>query len=217
MKPMPDLNDFARLCHEASERKGWTNLNRTDSQTINLMVSENSEAVEDFRNKRGVNEIYYEAKDPETGQKFITELKEIEQWPESDRKKAEPKPCGIPIELADTVIRIGQQCGTHGMNLNVAFALANAEDVRVREDVNDALADATMYISSAWRHSPRFLAPRTFADPEKEKRQFCLQLAKGLLSIVYFCSRAGIDLWDAVEKKMAFNETREMLHGGKRI
>lgn len=215
MKPMPDLNEFARLCHEASERKGWTNLNRTDSQTINLMVSENSEAVEDFRNKKGVNEIYYEFKSPEDHLVRDFKASDMAEWSEEDRCKA--KPCGIPIELADTVIRIGQECGTHELDLRAALTMSYQRVADHRTDVNDAIADATMHIANAWKHSPRYIAPSTFADLAEEKRLYTMQLAMGLLSIMNFCRIAYIDLWACVEEKMAYNETRPMLHGGKAI
>src|SRR5580692_4613880 len=114
MKPMPDINKFCLACHVASEAKGWTNLKRTDAQTINLMISELSEALEDFRDKRGVNEIYYEVK----GQTNVYTREETNRYP---APSGHYKPCGIPIELADFVIRVGQQCGTYELHLGTAM------------------------------------------------------------------------------------------------
>lgn len=211
MKPMPDLNEFALACHEASERKGWTNLKRTDSQTINLMVSENSEAVEDFRNKHPDGEIYYEYK----GEKFTRG--QIENSVEPPREKF--KPCGIPIELADTIIRIGQQCGTHKLDLRAAMGIAAGESIVNRDDLNDMLADATAHLSDAWRASPRFFCGGdTISDGNDDQKYFFTRaLARALTSITLFCTRHSIDIWAAVEEKMAFNEGRPFLHGGKAI
>lgn len=59
-------------------------------EVISLMHCELSEAYEEYRSKKGFNETYYE----ENG-----------------------KPCGIPSELADVVIRIFDFCG--GMNIDL--------------------------------------------------------------------------------------------------
>lgn len=230
MKPMPDMNEFAQRCHVASEAKGWTNLNRTDAQTINLMVSENSEAVEDFRNKRGVDEIYYEvsyvesdeANAPKMVQIMSTaELSEFRENEGGSYRIKGAKPCGIPIELADTVIRIGQQCGTHGLDLRAHFGMVAGEGIVNREDFNAMLADATMYLSEAWRHSPQYNSSSpgtTISEGDDDMKYFFTRaLARALTSITLFCTRHGIDLWAAVEEKMAYNETRPMLHGGKAI
>lgn len=187
MKPMPNLNEFAKLCHEASERKGWTNLNRSDAATINLMVSELSEALEDFRNHRKIDELYHENN---------------------------YKPCGIPIELADVIVRIGQQCGTHQIDLEAAFnKVIKHSDVVSRFDFNEMLADATMRISMAW-----LSCPQANGRPGHGKDgDFSYCLAAAMRSVLLFCEAQNIDIWHWVEVKMAFNETREKLHGGKRI
>ena len=62
------------------------------------MHSELSEALEEIRNGRRVAEVYY---NPDC---------------------AEPnKPEGVPIELADVVIRIFDFCELHGINLEAAI------------------------------------------------------------------------------------------------
>lgn len=55
--------------------------------------SELSEALEDYRNGFAAAQIYY-----------------------GDRQK----PCGVPIELADVLIRIGDLCGYFGIDLEQA-------------------------------------------------------------------------------------------------
>jgi hypothetical protein len=204
MKPMPHMNTFARLCHDASERKGWMNLNRTDAQTINLMVSELSEALEDFRDKHPNTEIYYELP------KNIPNKAPVEEIAAYIIKYK--KPCGIPIELADTVIRIGQQCGTYNLDLSGAMDKTR-NDVFTRLDLNEAMADATKHLSDAWEWSNQFYSGRTTGGGERQ----VLCFAKATWSILFFCEAANIDIWAAVEEKMNYNETREQLHGGKAI
>lgn len=70
----------------------------TPGEDIALMHSELSEGLEDIRGGKGLNETWYEAKKP-----F-------------------PKPCGVPSEMADIVIRVLHFCGKHGIDLDRAVA-----------------------------------------------------------------------------------------------
>jgi NTP pyrophosphatase (non-canonical NTP hydrolase) len=91
-----DIQPINSLVHEAHQNavdKGWDDKPRSFGDVVALMHSELSEALEDHRNGRGFTETYYEGE----------------------------KPCGIPIELADTVIRIFDACGKYGIDLESAI------------------------------------------------------------------------------------------------
>lgn len=76
-------------------------------EDIALMHSELSEALEDHRRGRKPDEMYYEVKTPHgIG---------IAPDPESGGK-----PCGIPSELADVMIRIFHFCGKHKIDIGKA-------------------------------------------------------------------------------------------------
>ncbi|WP_328802003.1 hypothetical protein T3H97_06225 [Paenibacillus sp. LX16] len=85
---------LVKKAHENAVNKGWYEEPRSFGDVIALTHAELSEALEDYRDGRGLKEIYYEGE----------------------------KPCGIPIELADTLLRIFDFCGHVGIDLEAALA-----------------------------------------------------------------------------------------------
>lgn len=75
------INDLCTRSHAMAKEKGWWDETRSPYELGNLCHSELSEALEELRDGRGVNEIYYRDDKP-------------------------TKPEGFPVELADFVIRL---------------------------------------------------------------------------------------------------------------
>lgn len=94
------LEDLSAACFLIAESKGWWDDERTVPELMALMHSEISEALEEYRNGHEVTEIYLE----------------------------DGKPEGVPIELADVLIRIFDMCGRHGIPI--------AEAVRIKMKYN---------------------------------------------------------------------------------
>lgn len=89
------IPDMMREIHETAVSKGWwDNGDRNFGEQIALFHSELSEALEEWRNGRPLEEVYF----GEGG-----------------------KPEGVPIELADAVIRIMDTCGRYGIDLEKAI------------------------------------------------------------------------------------------------
>lgn len=84
------INEMVKAVHENAKSHGWWEDKRTFPELLCLIHSEVSEVLEEYRNNRAINEVYY---------------------------KENGKPEGIPIELADIVIRVMVLCGYYRIDL----------------------------------------------------------------------------------------------------
>ena len=102
--PENNLNNLVQKSYENAVKHGWHDQPRTIGDLICLMHSELSEALEEHRKGKSPQEIYYVSENP-----MIL--------------GAPSKPEGIPIELADCIIRIFDFCGKYQIDLDEAIRL----------------------------------------------------------------------------------------------
>ena len=84
------INQLRDDIHNNAKEHGWHDGQRSFGDMIALVHSELSEALEDYRNKKLCTEVWTE----ENG-----------------------KPCGIPTELADVIIRVLDMCGYYQIDI----------------------------------------------------------------------------------------------------
>ncbi len=95
------LNELAEQINDNARNKGWWDEPRTTGDILMLCTCELAEAMEELRNGHRTTEVYYNEDNPE-------------------------KPEGIPIELADTIIRILDFCSQRGIDIDSAIKVKMA-------------------------------------------------------------------------------------------
>ncbi len=94
------LNDLRDEALRIATEHGFTDA--TIGEEIALMHSELSEALEDHRDGRAPTEVWY------TDAGYVAQGSKRE------------KPCGIPSEMADVIIRVLHFCGKYGIDIEQA-------------------------------------------------------------------------------------------------
>jgi NTP pyrophosphatase (non-canonical NTP hydrolase) len=105
------LNKLSKEIHENAVNHGWWEREREFGSLVALMHSELSEALEEHRNGKLSNEIYYSGEHGRYTHHIPLPEKGID------------KPEGIPIELADCIIRILDYCGKQGIDIDEAIRI----------------------------------------------------------------------------------------------
>lgn len=92
------LNDLANQVHQLAVNKGWYDPPKTFTESLMKIVGELSEAEDEFAHGHDFSEIYYVGGKPE----------------------------GIPIEMADAVIRFLDTCAFFKIDIDAAVKLKHS-------------------------------------------------------------------------------------------
>jgi NTP pyrophosphatase (non-canonical NTP hydrolase) len=208
---MMDIETLCQDSHQISKDKGWLEDPRPFSAITALIHSELSEALEDYRSNHPLDEIYYENNKKNPLRCTDEALKGLTQ---EKRMEAGIKPCGIPIEFADVIIRIAQYCGTYGWDL--AGTVAGVIQAAGGKPHGAKLFEDTIALLHA-DISMAYLASLGIQLPDGMPTTPLAFFASAWLTVYAFCEKNGIDLDAAILEKQEFNKTRPHKHGGKKI
>lgn len=238
--------DFQRYCWQTSEDHGWHSLGKKFGDDIALIHSEISEALEHVRKPRfELNSVYYENISPgagsDGGAKYVLGIEH------EDLLSGNWKPDGVPVELADVIIRIcdrleqdNQRDKERRQPALPVWALGAACQNATFGDVYESWGAhfPVSMVAPSLVNSGRMLTEK---DSPGEWLAFMHAKASAVLirdelpervvgggtipahfsglfqMCVAFSKCFEFDLWQALESKAIFNKTRPFRHGGKRL
>lgn len=195
-KSLQDLTDEIR---EINVSKGWRPAeggpgDRTFGDFIALLHSEVSEALDAYRD--------HKLADATAGPDWANADDDPEDGPTS--LDHNPKPEGVGSELADVLIRLLDMCDVFGIKpFDMDCELADVSGALLvpvggLNGFGDHLALLHFQISAAW------LPPGN-------------EWPSVLRTLVAVAEKYEIDLTAEVERKIAYNRTREFRHGGRHL
>lgn len=127
------ISQLVKLSHEAAKSKGWWEEPKTPVETLALVITEITEAIEEIRNGHEPNETYYSGKikwnfndGTKAGEMTIIEpgygeVKFYDPEQFGTESLMVNKPEGIPSEIADAIIRLCDFCGYYGIDIEHAI------------------------------------------------------------------------------------------------
>ena len=187
------IEELCDRSYKTAVDKGWHDEPRSMGEVTSLFHSEVSEALEIWR-------------DPS---RTIDELWESESG----------KPEGFVVELADLLIRIGDTCVE--MKFPLAKLLSNTTISMLGYGMEEMVKKSGRTIPELLAHIHVCLstAYECFVNDDgtrSREEQAAAMLAKAIAMAGTICRLNGLALEVALIRKMAFNDTRERRHGGKR-
>ena len=184
-----NIKQLVKDAHDNAKTKGWHDEDRTFGELIALCHSELSESLEEFRAGRGLNEVYY------TGDIGIGKPATSDRATDFCRK-----PEGVPIELADCVIRIFDMFGLYEMDID--SMQVSEVDFDIGVSFAEFISAIHYSLSMAYFHGHNI-------------KVGCVILMTAVKLIERYANERGIDLDKAIRIKMEYNKLRSHKHGGK--
>jgi hypothetical protein len=205
--------ELIERCWAQQEKHGWHTKSRTPYTYAALFHSEVSEALEEVRDGRteGVWNNWERALGPH-GETKVPDILPKVGWL--------PKPEGMPIELIDLVIRIGDYAGTVGwfgekalrIDTEAAVQLFNTS-VLLREGLIVSMETPAEFLEELHILIDEFAVAMRRLDTGEAKSTLAVIVEIVSLYFVY----RGWDFEKLFELKWNYNERRPFRHGGKAL
>ena len=189
-----NYNTLAREAHENAVAHGWWDEDRPFAEIIGLIHFELSKALEEYRDGRELNEIYY----PTKSMLLPSQT---------------PKPEGIPIELADAMIRVLDFLEHEKVDIDGWIKESHAREAWIPDHITAEMDNPPGLIAAVhWMASASYALSRSIY---RVTSNYWLMLILMLVKIQEFCDNNEIDIKRALEIKMDYNKTRPHKHGKK--
>ena len=203
--PVHTIEALCTRSHAISLEKGWVSEKgdpRSYATITSLNHTELSEAFEEYRGNKKLNEIWYEVAHSEGGISMTNVVSQLKEGADISKHK----PCGIPIELADFVIRVAQHVGTAGKGAQLQSLFNDRLGAEHYPDLDTLIAEMHLAVSMSY-------SSKKMGDGE----EYLEYLTDALVEVFAFCKDKDIDFWAAIDEKEAYNRTRPARHGGKKV
>lgn len=188
-----DWNTFAQEIHQNAVEHGWWETERPDYETIALIHSEWSEALEEYRAGRPMIWHYCSYNGG------MCETQEVHQG-QHDCANCTPekrKPEGIAVELVDGVIRILDYIAHENMNITgpaiyayMPFKTGETQLPKLITDLHECTARNTLQYEN-------------------------VGYIEAIALVCSYLEENGVDAIAVMKKKHEYNKTRPYKHGGK--
>lgn len=184
-----------------NKNNGWHEVKHEKYKYMLLIASEILEAFEDYRDGKNIDEVWYEYVD-DAGEKSISRSKFYSM---KEGKKL-GKPCGIPSEIADIVIRC----------LDTAFIFGFSID-GFKYEVEEPKKEFESYLFDMLSLSTEIYKTFDTFSSSDEIYHMIDSLNMIMLKCLEISSVYELDLEKIINEKLEYNKTRGYKHGGKKL
>lgn len=125
------------------------------------------------------------------------------------------------MNLTDLAKEVHENARVHGWwneerSFGDIIALCHSELSEALEEYRDGMPDVYFVINTETTSEIRTDYRSSNYDGEKPEG-VAVELADCIIRILDYCGKAGIDIEDAIRRKIEYNKTRPYRHGGKKM
>lgn len=194
-----NFGSLSEMVHKTAVEKGWYDKPRSDFESLTLVVSELSEAVEEIR--KGTPLVYVD----NCGQ--FEEINSLKDTPKG-------KPEGVMIEVADAAIRVLDFAGYKKIELDKIV-----QNLSTKDNFNYFLESEYKKLSTPLEYCGFLIIVASLLMGHglgKDNDGMDADVPLFLLLCAHFCEvNGGYSLEDLIHFKHNYNTTRSYRHGGK--